>query len=362
MGRAIIVFSIFGLFILFNACQDKVTSPIDKEVYIPVKGNQLYIRLAGNLNGPIVLLLHGGPGGSSGFDRNFYKGPLEGDFLIGYLDQRGCGKSPAEDNDSLITMQQFVEDLDVVVDSLKKWYPGKPIHLLGGSWGGTYGFLYLLKHQEKIRSFICVSGKIDGPYENKVLIEHEEALVKRQLAAIGDLESVRADSLRYIGKELERIKQSNYEDFFDDVTLLKFTFPEVLGFNPYWYDSAAHQKAIELSKDSAFYASAHYDINSYDSVNAKGTHVNQIFRNTPAYNHIQLTNQLSAIKIPVAVIGGAEDYVVGPGHAKLIYDGLTGLRPDKKQLHILEGAAHNVNLEAADRYYPIVRSFLLANQ
>jgi len=346
------------ILMVYSSCKEPVASVVDQEVYIPVKNNSLYIRLAGNEKGPIVLLLHGGPGGCSGFDREFYKDELEGQYLMGYLDQRGSGKSPAEAADSLITIKQFVQDLDVVIDTLHHRFPNRAIHLLGGSWGGTYGFLYLLAHQNKVRSFICVSGKVDGPYENKILIGHEKELVQQRLRAVEDTTSAAADTLRQIARELTRIENSDFDHFFEDVELLKFKIPQKLGFNPYWYDSAAHHRVMELAKDSSFFARAHYDMGSYDSVNEKGTHINKVFRNISAYNHIQLTDQLAKIKVPVAVIGGAEDYVVGPGQANLIYNGLTGLNQQQKELHILQGAAHNVNVEAADRYYPIIKAFL----
>ncbi|UAY56613.1 alpha/beta fold hydrolase [Arachidicoccus terrestris] len=356
-----LTYVLFPLVLLLSfgiSCKRIAPKLIDKEVYIPVKDNSLYMRLSGNANGPIIVMLHGGPGGTSGFDREFYKDPMEEQYLMAYLDQRGCGKSPREKNDSLITMAQFVADLDAVIDTLHHQYPDQSIHLLGGSWGGTYGFLYLLAHQDKIRSFICVSGKVDGPYENKVLIDHEMALVASELNAMEDTTSATADTLRQIALELKRIANSDFDRFFKDVELLKFKFPKKLGFNAYWYDSVAHNKAVQLGKDSAFYARAHYDMASYDSVTEKGTHVNQVFRNTPAYNRIQLTGRLAEIHVPVAVIGGAEDYVVGPGHANLIYEALTGLNQNQKELHIMAGAAHNVNMEAADAYYPIVKAFL----
>lgn len=347
-----------GIFIIGVSCQSKQEASLDQEIFIPVKDNRLYLRLAGNKSGPIVLMLHGGPGGCSGFDRHFYKEPMEGDFLMGYLDQRGCGKSPRESNEDLITMEQFVADLDIVIDTLHQRFPRRPIHLLGGSWGGTLGFLYLLRHQDKVRSFVAVSAKINGPYENKILMDHEKALAGEQLASLSAADSLRADSLRFIIREIHRIEQGTFDQFFEDVTLLKFKFPQIQGFNPYWYDTAAHHRTTILGKDPRFYQEAHYDLSSFDSVGVKGEQINKVFRNTPAYNQIQLDARLADIHIPVAVIGGAEDYVVGPGHARLIYDCLTGLSGDQKELHILPGAAHNVNVEAADLYYPVVKKFL----
>src|SRR5690606_24774 len=98
-------------------CQQE--NKIDSEFYIPVEKSKLYVRVIGNSNKPLLINLHGGPGAFSGFDHRFNKKYLEDNYLIAYLDQRGGGKSEASTDSTMLTMKQFVQDLDVVVDTLK---------------------------------------------------------------------------------------------------------------------------------------------------------------------------------------------------------------------------------------------------
>lgn len=73
-------------------------------------------------------------------------------------------------------MVQFVADFDVVVGTLMKRFNGKAINLLGSSWGGTLGLLYMIENQERINSFTCVCGKADGMYPILALIDKERTL------------------------------------------------------------------------------------------------------------------------------------------------------------------------------------------
>lgn len=118
-----------GCFLIF--CQKK--QQIDTEFFVPNEGSRLYLPLAGNSNGPLIINLHGRPGGISGFARETYKTFLEEDYLIAYLDQKGSGKSGVAKDLTKPNMVQFVQDLDVVVDTLMKRFNRKSSNLLGSS-------------------------------------------------------------------------------------------------------------------------------------------------------------------------------------------------------------------------------------
>ncbi|PKP46351.1 MAG: hypothetical protein CVT92_17490 [Bacteroidetes bacterium HGW-Bacteroidetes-1] len=64
----------------------------DDELMLKVPSSELYVRVRGNAEKPLIINLHGGPGGYSGIDIKLMGPALENNFLIAYLDQRGCGK------------------------------------------------------------------------------------------------------------------------------------------------------------------------------------------------------------------------------------------------------------------------------
>ncbi|MEH6305950.1 alpha/beta hydrolase [Olivibacter sp. CPCC 100613] len=332
------------------------TKKVDVEFYIPVKDSRLYVRVVGNPQAPLLINLHGGPGGFSGFDHLLNEKHLEDDYLVAYLDQRGGGKSDACPDSTLLTMQQFVADLDVVVDTLKNKYHHKQISLVGSSWGGSLGLLYMIDHQDKITSFVCVSGKADGVYPVYALIEHEEKLASDLLQETKD--EKKRERYKEILSTLNEVKGSDFNRFYEKLMLIKMQFPKELGFSPYWSNTKAQALAVQLGKDPAYYAAAHYTKASFDEALEKGEYVNRIFRNTRAYNYLNILPALKVINKPVLVVQGEDDYAIGQKQGSMIYSALTGVPAEKKELHMIPHAAHNLNMESEELYYKIIKTFL----
>jgi dienelactone hydrolase len=82
---------------------------------------------------------------------------------------------------SMLTVEQYVEDLDIVIDSLRNRYNKEKVNLMGTSWGGMYGFLSLLKDQNKVNAYACIYGKVNSNYHNHSLIDFETRKAKEML-------------------------------------------------------------------------------------------------------------------------------------------------------------------------------------
>lgn len=348
-----------GLFFtitLLIACEEGTATSIDQEIFIPVDDSRLYFRLIGNADKPLIINLHGGPGAFSGFDHEFNRKHLEDNYLIAYLDQRGGGKSDQTTDSSKLTMEQFVKDLDAVVDTLQTKFKDKNINLIGSSWGGTLGLLYMIVHQEKINSFTCVSGKADGVYPIKALIQHEKKIATERLEKAQDPDAKK--QYQNILTKLEEIENSDLDQFYNDMNLLKHKFPEQLGFNAYWANLKAKEMASSLGDDSAYYTRANYTKPEFDEAMKKYEFVNRVFRNTYAYNHLNIIDEISVIRKPVMVVQGEYDYAIGIEQAQMIYNALTGVPRSEKELMIIPNAAHNLNIEAEETYFQSIQSFL----
>jgi len=57
-----------------------------------------------------------------------------------------------------LTIKQYVEDVDNIVTSLKEKFQQDKIFLLGHSFGGGLGYLYLLEHEDNIKKFVSAGG------------------------------------------------------------------------------------------------------------------------------------------------------------------------------------------------------------
>ncbi|MBN1986316.1 MAG: alpha/beta hydrolase [Prolixibacteraceae bacterium] len=322
---------------------------------VKVPESELYVRVRGNPEKPLIVNLHGGPGGYSGIDIKLIGPGLEDKFLVAYLDQRGCGKSLECTDKNLLTVEQYVEDLDIVIDSLRKKYDKEKVHIMGTSWGGMYGFLYLLTDQTKVHSYACIDGKVNSNYQNHSLIDFETNRAN-EILQTSISEEQRAE-LVHIVSELERIKNSNFAQFHTDVNWMKHEVPAKLGFNAYFADTSKIISFQDVVQDTALMRLMNYSEEEYAEVGEKAEMVNTAFRNTPSYNNINIEPELKQIKTPTIVVQGEQDYVVGKGHAELIYNALTGLSTDQKELHIIPGVGHCPAIESPQLLSDILVDF-----
>ena len=137
-------------------------SSINRSEYLSVNGARLYIQTRGaNPAAPILLWLHGGPGGAERPLFRYFNGQLEKHFLVAYWDQRGAGRSfDAKSNPQDVTVAQHITDLDQVVDHLRRTFGQDKIVLMGHSWGAALGLLYTQAHADKVSALVLVNPLI----------------------------------------------------------------------------------------------------------------------------------------------------------------------------------------------------------
>jgi pimeloyl-ACP methyl ester carboxylesterase len=111
---------------------------------------------------PAVILLHGGPGASEAALFRHFNADLEHAFLMVYWEQRGTGRSfrdsiPPES----MTIDQFVRDLDEVVELVRARFHKDRVVLLGHSWGSVVGLVYTARHPGKVAAYVGVGQVAD---------------------------------------------------------------------------------------------------------------------------------------------------------------------------------------------------------
>lgn len=128
---------------------------------------------------PPLIFLHGGPGWSeTAFFRHF-NAPLEACFTAVYWDQRGAGRSyHAGISRSSMAVEQFITDLDELVDAVRRRL-GKPrVAIFGHSWGSALGVLYAARFPGKVAAYVG-SGQI-GDWPAAESASYERALGEAQ--------------------------------------------------------------------------------------------------------------------------------------------------------------------------------------
>ncbi|MEW6662852.1 MAG: alpha/beta fold hydrolase [Bacillota bacterium] len=122
-----------------------------------------------DINNPVLLWLHGGPGAAQIPVGRYFNGPLEDDFVVVQWDQRGAGKSnPIGFDEQNMTLEQFVRDAHELTQYLKKRFNKEKIFLIGHSWGMHFGIKVVRAYPGDYYAYVAVSQVVDSARGSKI--------------------------------------------------------------------------------------------------------------------------------------------------------------------------------------------------
>ena len=150
MKRIILLVVIILVIVMAFSCitKDKYRT---EEGYINVKGGKIWYKVSGEGNKTPIVMLHGGPGYPS-----YYFNPLMSlgkERPVITFDQLGCGRSDRITDTTLMTMDNYIEQLRQLLSTLKI----QEFYLYGHSWGTMLGMDYYLKYPKSIKALILAS-------------------------------------------------------------------------------------------------------------------------------------------------------------------------------------------------------------
>jgi proline iminopeptidase len=107
---------------------------------IEVNGTILHAEAHGDPRAPMIVILHGGPGGDY---REFqpYQALADDGYYVVLWDQRGTGLSRRHDASSL-SLEGYIEDLRQVIEHYSS-SSDQPVVLVGHSWGAMYATAFI---------------------------------------------------------------------------------------------------------------------------------------------------------------------------------------------------------------------------
>jgi pimeloyl-ACP methyl ester carboxylesterase len=165
----------------FRGPHGEVASGSTAEIaYRRLGGLDQWVMIRGeSVANPPLILLHGGPGLSeTGFFR-YFNAPLEKSFIVVYWDQRGAGKSFDRNIPrSSMTVEQFISDLDELVNAMCERLGKTRVAIFGHSWGSALGVLYGARFPNKVAAYVG-SGQI-GDWAAAESASYEFALAEAQ--------------------------------------------------------------------------------------------------------------------------------------------------------------------------------------
>ena len=190
---------------------------------IEVNGVRLFTRQVGPEGGPLVVVLHGGPGAHHDYLLPQYDRLADGGGrALFYYDQRGGGQSPVP-RETPVGWREHVADLDAIRAALEL----ERLTLCGYSWGGLLAILYLLEHPDNVERLALVSpAGIAAEYRQ----QFEEEFARRMSSPeiVHEREALRASGLRerdpaaYQRRAFELSVAGYFRDFRDAKNLTPF--------------------------------------------------------------------------------------------------------------------------------------------
>ncbi len=193
--------------------------------YFEINGVRLFTRRVGGrggaAGGPLVVVLHGGPGAHHDYLLPQYDRLAQARELF-YYDQRGGGQSPVS-RDTPVGWREHVADLDAIRAHLGL----DRITVCGYSWGGLLAVLYLLEHPERVERLALVSPasptiEYRRQFEEEFARRMAEPEIQREREALRASGQRERDPAAYQRRAFELSVAGYFRDFHDAKNLTPF--------------------------------------------------------------------------------------------------------------------------------------------
>ena len=306
------------------------------------KGAEMPVSVRGDTrSGVFIVFIHGGPGGTAlqkigmpAFN------DLEQSYATVFWDQRASGSAQGNSADNLLTLPQFVEDLDKIVDLIHSKYNQPRIFLMGHSWGGCLGTAYLVdkRRQDKVQGWIEVDGAHNNPKGDSLSLNWVKSYAKVQIA-----QGVDVDFWNYA------LKWYTENPNFTSDQLEHYAFVE----KAHGY---IHDRSVKRDPANFPGYSFRYAFDSPADLTMALTNYNHVIRKF-IISDIDLTAQMKDITLPSLIIWGEYDGVIPFPMSQDAFNSL-GTDPSRKSLAQLPASGHVGFYEEPEAFASVVRQFI----
>lgn len=294
---------------------------------IEINGVKQFIAVrAKHAGNPLLLYVHGGPGDAALPLVLKYNGVLAEHYTLVVWEQRGAGKSYYPFTEA-VTIDTFVEDLQLLIEYLLKRYQQKKLTLVGHSWGSVLGMKIALMVPHLLQCYVGCGQVIDMAEGSKRAWEYAmqvaDPKTRKQLTAVDP---------SYQGT-----------NWFNDLMLVTKT---VVKYKGSYY---GHQSYNPMIKDFIF--SSSYRLK--DLINRQKGSLQSIQALWPELMSVSFKD-IHELQVKIVLIEGKHDHHVDSGLAVDFYNQLTSL----KQLYLFEKSCHFPQWSDAEQFNQIMISLL----
>lgn len=162
--------------------------------YLRLGALEQWVMIRGqSVTNPVLIFLHGGPGFSEMRLFRRFNAALEKSFTVVYWEQRGTNKSfHRKIPQASMTVEQFIADLNELVDIVRTRLGKSKVVIYGHSWGSALGVLYAARFPERVASYVGAGQMGDMPASEKICYHFTlaEAEHRNNRKALQDLRAI----------------------------------------------------------------------------------------------------------------------------------------------------------------------------
>ncbi|MFP4063998.1 MAG: alpha/beta fold hydrolase [Bacteroidales bacterium] len=300
-----------------------------------------------NINNPVMLYLHGGPGyplfpldpsAPLGWDDQEERmmSRLEEEFTMVYWEQRGTGRSYSWQlpGDSM-NVDRFVEDTRELVDYVTGLLGQEKVFLWGHSWGSNVGALYASRYPETLYAYMSTGQSVE-PYKNERLCYNfvlEKALEDNNRRALRQLERVDTLPENYGVRDALLVRRWVYN--YGGIVYNGSNERPYVDFPDVWRTLTAPQYSL---------------IDKMNLVLRPYYSINQLWN---PLKELDLTRDAPRIEVPVFFLVGRHDIIVSAKLAEAYFHMLDA--PAGKTLVWFEKSAHRPYHEEPDKFLKVIK-------
>lgn len=312
--------------------------------YIQLNGAKQCLMIRSyDINNPIILFIHGGPGTSELPLIRHCNSELEKHFTLVYWEQRGTGKSFSKNIvDSTYKIDQFIDDGLELSKYLIKRFNKEKIFILGHSWGTIISVKLVINHPELYYAYVGIGQEV---YVKK----GEELSYKYALS-----KAMESNNKKAI-KELQKINTPTYLTTDNNKDWYKQFRTERKWLT--YFGGVIHNQKNYNQFAKIYLSSSEYSL--FDIIKfARGSAIS-LNKLWPEIMKVNLLNGYTDFKIPVYLFQGKFDY---NNPTELVYEYYNKIVAPKKELLIFDESAHIPNFEENLKFNDKIVEILKTNK
>ena len=315
----------------------KTKYALDEKICINYNDNKYYLRIRTmDINNPVVLFLHGGPGTPDRAQTMHYQSPLADNFTLVAFDQFGAGLAYDKKKPD-ITKEKAIEDIRNVVAYLKERFNKEKVIFVGHSFGTQLSIWYLQQYSSDVQVFVGIGLAVENVEGESISYEWclEQAKLKNDKSSIRTLEKIGHPEDSKYKSSNDLIKERN--------VLNKMGGFIHEGGKPYWQYLLTHDVPMIL-REYGLCGAIKYIKGLNSSLNTSLAAINPDFMNTA-----------KSIDIPVYLTLGKYDHVCA---AELGIRWYNQVEAPEKKLIIFEHSGHCPQWEESELWNKTFRELL----